>query len=324
MNTLLADLDQLVRQTYSLWDASWVTFNWRAYTYDHVQRVRGLALTLGRREDCDEHVTELAALLHDVTKPYDGEYLTDEQGRRIVDERGYWRNKTRPPRRLGEVTRLYERLELAGTLHNESGGIIARHLLHSRGVDEKTCASVARAIQEHLCPPNDAGVESRCLYDADTIDANIGLPAFVRNIHINQHFYDLRRPPETPALAEVLADDPLAFLRPYVQQKLPSWVRGKQRDFVPRLLTTAGRDLALQRLHRLEGAIATMERELDAFGQNGHRSSLGLILHYMRANQDPSMAEETAYLGAHWRPPQTPPASLALIRDIQREMRGEI
>jgi uncharacterized protein len=33
----------------------------------HVERVRGLALRLGRREGADEYVTELAALLHDVS-----------------------------------------------------------------------------------------------------------------------------------------------------------------------------------------------------------------------------------------------------------------
>ncbi|GLY80080.1 HD domain-containing protein [Actinoallomurus sp. CA-142502] len=33
----------------------------------HVERVRGLALLLGRREGADEYITELAALLHDVS-----------------------------------------------------------------------------------------------------------------------------------------------------------------------------------------------------------------------------------------------------------------
>ena len=41
---------------------------------------------------------------------------------------------------------------------------------------------VALTIRQHLRPPEDAPLESGCLYDADTIDANIGLPAFVRLI----------------------------------------------------------------------------------------------------------------------------------------------
>ena len=43
--------------------------------------------------------------------------------------------------------------------------------------------------------------------DADTIDANVGLPAFVRNIYINLHFYDQRKAPEAPPIAQVLQDE---------------------------------------------------------------------------------------------------------------------
>ena len=37
----IACLDELVKETYALWEPGWVTFNWRGYTYDHVRRVRG-------------------------------------------------------------------------------------------------------------------------------------------------------------------------------------------------------------------------------------------------------------------------------------------
>jgi putative nucleotidyltransferase with HDIG domain len=123
---LLRDLETLLRDTYALWDEGWVTFNWRNYTYDHVQRVRGLAVTLCRAEGGDPAVTELAALLHDVTKAYDGEYLTGPDGKRLVDEHGYWRNEVRRPPRGNAVTELYDRLGLAGQLHNESGATLAR------------------------------------------------------------------------------------------------------------------------------------------------------------------------------------------------------
>ena len=38
----LAELDQLVAETYQLWDEEWVGFSWRNYTYDHMSRVRAL------------------------------------------------------------------------------------------------------------------------------------------------------------------------------------------------------------------------------------------------------------------------------------------
>ena len=34
----LAELDQLVAETYQLWDEEWVGFSWRNYTYDHMSR----------------------------------------------------------------------------------------------------------------------------------------------------------------------------------------------------------------------------------------------------------------------------------------------
>ena len=122
MDRLINELELLVRQTFELWDVGWVTFNWRAYTWDHVQRVRGLALTLCRASGGDEMVTELAALLHDLTKPYDGEVLVDAAGQRVVDEQGYWRNAVRAPQRSNAVTALYDRLgQAAGVdLHIEA------------------------------------------------------------------------------------------------------------------------------------------------------------------------------------------------------------
>jgi len=65
---LISELDRLVAETCSLWDAGWVTFNWRNYTYDHVQRVRSLTLTLCAREGGDPLVCDLASLLHELAR----------------------------------------------------------------------------------------------------------------------------------------------------------------------------------------------------------------------------------------------------------------
>jgi len=320
---LFADLDALLQATYALWDPGWVTFNWRAYTYDHVQRVVGLSGTLCRGSGGDQQTTHLAALLHDITKPFDGEYLADDQGKRLVDERGYWRNALRRPARSNAVSAMYERLGLAGQLHNESGSVIAGELLRQRGVEPAVIEAVSLAIGNHLRPPEDADLPSRCLYDADTIDANIGLPAFVRNIYINAHFYDQRRDKQAPSLASVLSHDPQAFLHPYVREKLPAWVEGKQRDFIPRLLTPLAREIAAQRIERLSRAVELMQSELSSFGRNGHRTSLDLILHYLESRPDPSMAQETTRLAEAWGSDRVTEGARVLLSDIQAEMRGE-
>ena len=319
---LLRDLDRIVLETYALWDPGWVTFNWRGYTYDHVQRVRGLALNLCRREGGDRVTTELAALLHDITKPYDGEYVVDQEGKRVVDSRGYWRSRIRRPVRGNAVTVLYGQLGLAGQPHNESGATIAAHLLRERGVDESTCERVAQTIRHHLRTPENVATESRCLYDADTIDANIGLPAFVRNIYINLHFHDLRKNPSTRPVAMLLRESPLDYLRPYIADNLPRWVAGKRRDFMPRLLTESGHALALARLERLEGVFVRLARELDDFASNNHHSSLAVVMHFMPRRDDPSIAKEADYLANTWPTTTEAPQARAFIDQLQREIVG--
>ncbi len=330
----VAYLDRLVKETCSLWEAGWVTFNWRGYTYDHVRRVRGLALTIfdGEAVQPDQAVEsgaeqrsilELASLLHDITKPYDGEYMTDASHKRIVDEKGYWRNEVRKPARHNLVTDLYDELGLTGMLHHESGAILAYHLLRQTGFDQAFAEQVAQAIRDHLQPSREAALVGRCLYDADTIDANIGLPAFVRNIYINSHFYDTRRDPGEPELETLLRTKPIDYLRPYIVSKLPGWSEGKERDLVPRLLTATARSLAANRLDRLRTIWRCLANELDAFEWYGSHGRLAVVLHFMSHTDDPSIAAETEYLARCWS--RTNGATIEaceMVTQLEREMAG--
>jgi hypothetical protein len=295
---LVSDLEQLVAATYLLWEPGWVTFNWREYTWDHVQRVRALAQTLALRESADADTLDLAALLHDVTKSYDGEYITDAAGQRVVDANGQWHNLLRLPVARNEATAAFDALGLAGTLHNVSGAEVARALMVRRGLPEPLCERVAGAIRDHLAPPADAPVESLCLYDADTIDANIGLPAFLRNIYIHLHFYEVRVPTPRP-LDDMLQNAPLDYLRPYVTEKLKPWAQGKLRDFIPRLRTAAGRDLSVARLERLDATFDAFANEL-ADPQSLVCGRLAVLLHYMRRRTCVSIASETRALAGEW------------------------
>jgi HD superfamily phosphohydrolase YqeK len=296
----LEELDQLVRSTYLLWEAGWVTFNWRNYTYDHVQRVRGLALALARLENANSLVTGFSALLHDVTKAYDGEYLADAQGKRLVDAQGYWRCSTRTPVGQNEVTLLYDRLRLDGQVHSISSAAIAWHVMRKRGYTHTEREHVAEAIREHLGPQPGASVESLCLYDADLIDANIGLPAFIRNIYIHQHFYDLRRTGNQPSMAELLGDNPRTYLEPYIRETLVRWIESKARDFPPQLRTTAARSLAVARLNRLQAFSGELARELDDWEYNIQHGSLAVMLYLMLRGDDPSIAQEIEVLSNGW------------------------
>ncbi|NLT73315.1 MAG: HD domain-containing protein [Chloroflexi bacterium] len=319
---LISELNGLLKETFELWEPGWVTFNWRAYTYDHTQRVTGLAMTLCEREGGDVWVTQLAALLHDITKPYDGDYLVGPDGKRLVDEHGLWHNATRLPARQNRVTEMYDRLGLAGTLHNESGAIIARELLRGYGVDERICERVAETIQHHLRPPEDAPTESGCLYDADTIDANIGLPAFVRNIYIHHHYYDQRKGPDAPSIGQILLDRPLEYLEPYIRANLPEWAEGKRRDFVPRLVTASGRELGGTRIDRLLKHFAWLSDELDVFAEHPDHTGIDVVVHYMTHTDEPSIAEETCHLSEVWAQQGASAETRAFIEEIQREIQG--
>lgn len=318
---LLSELEALVAETYTLWAPGWVTFNWREYTWDHVLRVRALARTLAQREGADVDVVGLAALLHDVTKSYDGEYITDAAGQRLVDANGQWHNATRPPTGANEVTRLYDALSLTGALHNASGAQIARALLQRRQLPVGLVNAVATAIEDHLSPPSDAAVASLCLYDADTIDANIGLPAFVRNIYIHVHFYGERNPSARP-LAEVLDDGPLDYLGPYVREKLKPWSQGKLRDFVPRLRTAAGRAFASARLERLDLVFDALIAELDEPEGALISGRLAVLRHYMRHHERASISAETDALLRWASRDGATVGARSLVEAIARESAG--
>ncbi len=320
---LTGELEGLVRRTYLLWEPGWVNFNWRGYTYDHVQRVRGLAHTLCMREGGDARVVELAALLHDITKAYDGDYVLDAAGKRALDANGYWQNDVRPPAGENEVTRLFDRLGLFGQLHSDSGARVAHELLRGRGVDERLAAAVAGTIADHLRPPDDAPVESRCLYDADTIDANIGLPAFVRNIYIHLHFRDERKRPDEPPTDVLLREAPLDYLGPYVRDRLPTWSAGKRTDFIPKLLTGAAVEVAERRLARLERVWEWFRAELGEFPVTSVQGCLAAVLYLMRHREEPSIDENVAYLANGWlyEGPRTPEVAV-LVRDLAAEVRG--
>lgn len=276
-----------------MWDEVWVGFSWKNYFFEHTLRVRALSLEMGRREGADLRKLEYASLLHDITKRYDGNILRDNQGKRALDEDGFWRNELLMPKRENLVTKLYREHNQLHRLHNLSGALIAKEILESYGFPEDFCTSVSSIIEGHLKPVS-IGVEAvpdvlerRILYEADTMDANLGLIAFYRNIHIYTH----------SATSEKGAAD----LRQYVDRIRP-WVQTKT-PFLERMATTTGIHIAKERYERIEDFASRIleERETDS-SQSLEYGLLGIVRYFMEHNQDPCLQDEMSYLLTNWIP----------------------
>jgi hypothetical protein len=333
---ILESLDALVQETHLLWDEEWVGFSWRNYTYEHMQRVRGLSRTMGRDEGADPRVIEFAATLHDVTKSYDGEIIVGPDGKRILDENGFWKNETLLPRRTNRVTELYDHLVLQGTLHNVSGGRIADALLGESGFEGDFRSRVDQAIREHLQAGDDASLEGRVLYDADTIDANIGLPAFYRNIQISLRGQDRQYARRGEDFVEWLRAHLPEYLDGYLRERIPTWLEGKDRDFLPKMTTAAGRRVAASRIERLRQINTELIAELEALEEALDEGRLAVVCYFMENRRNPRLTEQLAILEQRWaaapgtvvdgaRPgANRAPSATELLRHLRAEMAGEL
>jgi putative nucleotidyltransferase with HDIG domain len=320
--TILAELEELVRETYTLWDEEWVGFSWRNYTFDHVQRVRRLAVALARREGGNTRVLEFAALLHDITKSYDGEIIMRD-GKRVLDENGCWLNETLLPARSNRITELYDRLDLAGTVHSISGARIAVHLLAEYGFEQSFLDHVAEIIHSHLKVTERSSLEGRCIYDADTIDANIGLPAFYRNIQITMHRMEQQFAREGRDLDAYLHEHLREYLAGYLGERIPAWNEGKRNDFVPRLTTEAGRACALARVEHLAAEVRAMQAELDDFDRAVEHGRLAVVRYFMLNRRNPLLAAQMHYLTEEWAPAHADAGARELLARLQAECAGE-
>jgi len=107
-----------------------------SHDWDHTERVRRLALRIGRKEGADLGVVELAALLHDI-------------GREEED------------RSHGRIC------------HGRSGAALAKAILESHGCEPATVRAVVHAIRTHRFRKGGAPrtLEARVLFDADKLDS---------------------------------------------------------------------------------------------------------------------------------------------------------
>jgi hypothetical protein len=290
--TILQELAQLVHNTFSLWRESWVGFSWRNYYFNHTQRVQALSRTLGMKEGANLTALDFAAVLHDITKRYDGEIILDSQGQRALDAHGFWHNELLLPQKENTVTLLYRQYNLFHSLHNHSGAILAQHLLEKYGFDPTFCHMISTIIESHLKPDHENNqakhyLEKQILYEADTLDSNIGLTAFYRNIQIRTH--------------HAISKNGHADISEYIPT-IESWIKRK-RSFMEKIITATGVAIAETRLQRMKQFYSQILDEFHNHFETSQRYGLlGIMQYFMDHNSDPNLTTELSYLQSHWLP----------------------
>lgn len=288
------EVEQVVVDTFATWDVMRVGFSWRKYYLDHTIQVQNLALRMARDLDADPEQLRHAAILHDITKRYDGAILKDGEGKNVVDNEGFWLNETMRPERSNWVTGLYDRLDLHGQIHHISGATLAEHVLREHGFAENFIRPVSKIVRGHLkgkVAPDVHDqryreVEVRILYDADTIDPNVGLTAFYRNVQIT-------------AGSHLKSGEPVDL--PAYVGKLQRWVDMKE-SFREQMLTELGKQLCDERQTRNREVVKQLNAELENQAVNRKYGMLGALEFLFTNPEDPSFHEHADEMRDRWLP----------------------
>jgi hypothetical protein len=288
------EVSELVLETFELWDQERVGFRWKHYLPNHTQRVHAACLELGREIGANLIELSFAATLHDITKPYDGEIFTDKDGNRILDHNGFWKNEILMPARGNIVTELYDSNKLYGSMHHISGAFIARKILEGYGLGQDFIDNVSTIITAHVKPLRPSSeeydriyskVESQIIYDADTMDANLGYVAFFRNIHIH-----------APRHLQNGGFDIAGYI-----SSIEPWINRKQ-SFADELFTEQAREMGKKRQQRKRQLYQQLIAEQRNVALNMKYGMLGAINYFMMQTAQPDFNKELAYLQQRWIP----------------------
>jgi HD superfamily phosphodiesterase len=288
------EIEDLVFETFELWDNDRVGFRWKHYLPNHTKRVHAACLELGKREGASLLELSFASTLHDITKAYDGEIYTDSNGNRILDENGFWKNEVLLPARQNKVTRLYDSNNLYGTMHHLSGAFIARTLLEEYGLEQSFVDNVSAIIAAHVKPRNlpaeeynriYSKIESQIIYDADTIDANLGFVAFFRNIHIHAPRYKKNG----------------GFDMGNYINSIEPWINRKQ-DFADGLFTRTARKIGEERQQRKRYLYQQLVSEQQDPALNSKYGMMGILNYFVEQTDEPDFGKQLGYLQQRWIP----------------------
>ncbi|HEY7268383.1 MAG TPA: hypothetical protein VH951_01025, partial [Dehalococcoidia bacterium] len=112
------------------------------------------------------------------------------------------------------------------------------------------------------------------------------------------------------------------YVQTYFRERIPTWIEGKQRDFIPKMTTEAGRHVAQQRIERLLQVNAHLVAELEALEDALESGRLAVVRYFMENRDNPQLTQQLALLEQRWSgaPEQSSPAEL--LRHIRAEVEG--
>jgi len=195
-----------------------------------------------------------------------------------------------------------------------SGAFVAKKILESHGFKADFCNSVSSIIVSHLKPDSFNKdsldiIEKKILYEADTIDANIGLIAFYRNIQIHTHY--------------MLAEKGKVDFQQYIK-RLEPWIQ-RNVSIIEKMMTKTGIQIAMQRRKKMKDLTSRLKKELENnFFKSLEYGVFGIIKLFIDNNSEPNLNEEMHYLFNEWIPERKKMLKKERNKNLEQIFQGAI
>ena len=147
-DTVLANTENYVKQALEGAEAG--------HDWWHIERVRNLALQIGRQEEADLFIVELAALLHDIA---DSKFNDGDETRGPREAEKFLSEQLLPPGEIDHVIRIIENISFRKSLDGNSFSSIEFSVVQDADrLDAIGAIGIARAF-------NYGGFKNRIFYD---------------------------------------------------------------------------------------------------------------------------------------------------------------
>jgi hypothetical protein len=145
------------------------------------------------------------------------------------------------------------------------------------------------------------------------------MPAFYRNIQISMRAQDAQFAARGESFRDWLRENLGMFLDSYLRERIPTWIEGKARDFVPKLMTDTGRAVASERLERLSSAVSLMVSELGDLDHAREHGSIRVVEAFMTRRTNPRLVDELDQIETMAESDPT----VELVDQFRREIAGD-
>ncbi|MFC1638294.1 HD domain-containing protein [Patescibacteria group bacterium] len=199
------------------------------HDWSHVERVRKLALNIGKKEKANSFVLEVAALLHDIGR-------CEEM------------NKSR--KNGGRVK----------FCHAEEGGKITREVLREYALSDEDVENIVHCVESHRCRNEliPETIEAKVLFDADKIDGlgaiGVGRIFLFAGSHGSRNLYTGNE----KRLAKEGGD--YSFTR---EDSAPLEYEIKLKYTIEKMITETGKEIARKRLDFMDSFFENFWKEIE-------------------------------------------------------------